>query len=100
MDKFIVNVIHRPEMVPEYAEKVTGHEKEEDIGRKALLTESLDIFIYWEPAWIPVPGSGWATPESLEYIKESGPCGNEWANQALFDYDGYVLPALKTIRDF
>lgn len=43
-DKFILNVIHRPEMVPEYAEKVTGHGKEEDIGRKSLLTESLDIF--------------------------------------------------------
>lgn len=44
MDQFVVNIIHRPEMVPEYAEKVTGHGKEEDIGRKALLTESLDIF--------------------------------------------------------
>lgn len=44
MDEFIVNIIHRPEMVPEYAEKVTGHGKAEDIGRKALLTESLDIF--------------------------------------------------------
>ena len=44
MDKFVVNIIHRPEMVPEYAEKVTGHGKEEDIGRKSLLTESLDIF--------------------------------------------------------
>ena len=44
MDKFIVNIIHRPEMVPEYVEKVTGHGKEEDIGRKELLTESLDIF--------------------------------------------------------
>lgn len=44
MDKFIVNIIHRPEMVPEYAEKVTGHGKEEDISRSALLTESLDIF--------------------------------------------------------
>ena len=44
MDKFIVNIIHRPEMVPEYVEKVTGHGKEEDLGRKALLTESLDIF--------------------------------------------------------
>lgn len=43
-NRFIVNVIHRPEMVPEYAEKVTGHGKAEDIGRKALLTESLDIF--------------------------------------------------------
>ena len=44
MDEFILNLIHRPEMVPEYAEKVTGHGKTEDIGRKALLTESLDIF--------------------------------------------------------
>ncbi|MBP3718641.1 MAG: hypothetical protein J6I58_03850 [Eubacterium sp.] len=31
-------------MVPEYAEKVTGQGKEEDIGRESLLTESLDIF--------------------------------------------------------
>lgn len=44
MDKLILNLIHRPEMVPEYAEKVTGHGRAEDIGRKALLTESLDIF--------------------------------------------------------
>lgn len=44
MDQFIVNIIHRPEMVPEYAEKVTGQGKTEDIGRKALLKESLDIF--------------------------------------------------------
>lgn len=42
--KLVLNVVHRPEMVPEYAEKVTGHGKAEDIGRKALLTESLDIF--------------------------------------------------------
>ncbi len=41
---FVVNIIHRPEMVPEYAEKVTGQGKKEDIGRKSLLTESLDIF--------------------------------------------------------
>lgn len=57
-------------------------------------------FYYWEPAWIPVPGSGWATPESLEYIQDKGPCGNEWANQALFDYDGNALLSLKTIKDF
>ena len=43
-ERFILNVIHRPEMVPEYEEKVTGHGKEENISRKALLTESLDIF--------------------------------------------------------
>lgn len=57
-------------------------------------------FFYWEPAWIPVSGSGWATPASLEYMNDPGPCGNEWANQALFDYDGKALPALKVIRDF
>lgn len=57
-------------------------------------------FFYWEPAWIPVAGSGWATPASLEYMNDPGPCGNEWANQALFDYDGNALPTLKLIRDF
>ena len=44
MGKFILNIIHRPEMVPEYAEKVTGQGKKQDISRKSLLTESLDIF--------------------------------------------------------
>ena len=55
-------------------------------------------FFWWEPAWIPVPGSGWATPASLKYMNDPGPCGNEWANQALFDYDGNVLPALDVIK--
>jgi len=57
-------------------------------------------FFWWEPAWIPVPGSGWATPASLKYMNDPGPCGNEWANQALFDYEGNALPALQVIRDF
>lgn len=59
-------------------------------------------FYYWEPAWIPVPGSGWATKASLAYMGEDPAMhtGNEWANQALFDYEGNALPALKTIRDF
>ena len=57
-------------------------------------------FVYWEPAWIPVPGCGWANDEALADIGEKGPGGNVWANQALFDYDGNALPALKTIRDF
>lgn len=57
-------------------------------------------FFYWEPGWIPVPGCGWATEAALAYTGEKGPGGNEWANQALFDYEGNALPALKTIRDF
>lgn len=57
-------------------------------------------FYYWEPGWIPVAGSGWATEASLSYIEDKGPCGNEWANQALFDYKGNPLAALDIIKDF
>ena len=57
-------------------------------------------FYYWEPGWLPVPGSGWANTEALAYIEEQGPGGNEWANQALFDYNGNALQALETIRKF
>ena len=73
-------------------------------GQKQYLTCFIDImkempevmgFYYWEPAWIPVVGSGWATSASLQYLGVSEPCGNEWANQALFDYEGNALPALK-----
>ncbi len=54
-------------------------------------------FMWWEPAWLPVPGSGWATEAALRYTGEAGPGGNEWANQALFDYDGRALPALEEL---
>lgn len=57
-------------------------------------------YFWWEPAWIPVPGSGWATKASLEYIEDPGPCGNEWANQALFDYRGNALPIWECIKEF
>ena len=57
-------------------------------------------FFWWEPAWLPVPGSGWARQGGWEYVHEQGPEGNEWANQALFDYDGQALPGLKVIRDY
>ena len=55
-------------------------------------------FYYWEPAWIPVVGSGWATSASIQYLGVKEPCGNEWANQALFDYDGNALPALRAFE--
>ena len=68
------------------------------IREVAAVKDGLGIgYFYWEPAWLPVKGSGWATPESLEYMNDSGPCGNEWANQALFDYEGNALPALGAV---
>ena len=48
----------------------------------------LGIF-YWEPAWLPVAGAGWAgagTPIT-------------WANQALFSYQGIELPSLAFFRN-
>lgn len=57
-------------------------------------------FFWWEPAWLPLPGSGAITPAGRAYTGEAGAAGgNEWANQALFDYDGNALPALRAIRD-
>ena len=45
MSDFILNIIHRPEMVPEYAEKITGQSKTENIADTGVINESLDIFI-------------------------------------------------------
>lgn len=44
--------------------------------------KGLGIF-YWEGDWIPVEGAGWKTGE-----------GNGWENQAMFDFEGNVLPSL------
>jgi arabinogalactan endo-1,4-beta-galactosidase len=48
--------------------------------------------VYWEPAWLGLKGCGWnpADPQS----------GNAWENQALFDFDGHVLPSLAVFREF
>ncbi len=43
--KFIVNIIHRPELSPEYAEKVNGRGKKANVGADELHDESLDIFL-------------------------------------------------------
>jgi arabinogalactan endo-1,4-beta-galactosidase len=56
-------------------------------------------FFWWEPAWLPLKGSTSATAAGRSYTGETGPGGNEWANQALFDYDGNALPALQILRD-
>lgn len=44
MGKFILNIIHRPEMVPEYLEKEASQGQKEDIARQSVITASLDIF--------------------------------------------------------
>ncbi|MGN9907322.1 glycoside hydrolase family 53 protein [Phytohabitans sp. LJ34] len=48
--------------------------------------------VYWEPTWTAVDGAGWdpADPTS----------GDGWENQAVFDYSGRALPALKVFGRF
>ena len=78
-------------------------------GQAAFLRDLWDVirsvpddlgrgFVWWEPAWLPVKGSGWTAPAGLAYVREKGPGGNEWANQAMFDYDGRALPILETLE--
>ena len=95
----------RPELVAkiEYPMTIQGQVDftEDFLNRVSNVADNKGVgFFWWEPAWIPVPGSGWATPASLAYIHDKGPCGNEWANQALFDYDGNTLPTWDLIRNF
>ena len=56
-------------------------------------------FFYWEPEWLPIKGISWATKEGRDYIGDDSSGGNTWSNQALFDFKGNALPALKAIRD-
>lgn len=46
----------------------------------------LGIF-YWDATWTAVKGNGWDPAESLT--------GNNWENQALFDYQDRPLPAMR-----
>ncbi len=70
---------------------------------------------YWEPAWIPVPGSdtkerqllwqkygsGWASSFASEYDPDDAGVyygGSSWDNQAMFDSAGHPLASLSVFR--
>ncbi|MDG4829634.1 arabinogalactan endo-1,4-beta-galactosidase [Solwaraspora sp. WMMD1047] len=58
------------------------------VNTAAAVPGMLGVF-YWEPTWTAVDGAGWdpADPTS----------GDGWENQALFDYSGRALPALRVL---
>lgn len=80
-----------------------------DCLSKVSDNKGMGIF-YWEPAWLPVQGSGWISKYGAYYndhgydaTKASdlssytdSYCYSSWANQALFDYTGKALPSYKT----
>lgn len=55
----------------------------------ARAAEAAGVF-YWEPTWTTVKGNGWDpfNPAS----------GNQWENQALFDFNGKALPAMNEFK--
>ncbi|MCD8107672.1 MAG: glycosyl hydrolase 53 family protein [Oscillospiraceae bacterium] len=57
---------------------------------------------YWEPAWLPLEGTSWATDYAHDYLEAQGDGGGEgtvsWANQALFDFDGNPLASLNAFK--
>lgn len=55
-------------------------------------------FVYWEPAWIPIEGTSWASRAGMEYGDDVAEPGNNWSNQALFDEDGRALDSWAAFR--
>ncbi|MEJ8833706.1 glycoside hydrolase family 53 protein [Enterobacter cloacae] len=53
---------------------------------------------YWEPTWISVPGTTWATKAGMKYIHDEWKEGNARENQALFDCQGKVLPSITVFK--
>lgn len=93
----------RPEMLEKLPYPMTPEGQRDfilDVLRRISSVDGGIGVYYWEPGWIPVPGCGWATEAALAYTGEKGPGGNEWANQALFDYDGNALLALEGIKNY
>jgi len=60
-----------------------------DVLSTARTGGAMGVF-YWEPTWTAVKGNGWdpTNPES----------GCQWENQALFDYSGKALPAMRELK--
>jgi arabinogalactan endo-1,4-beta-galactosidase len=82
-----------------------------DILSKVPDQKGLGIF-YWEPDWLPVEGSYWAT-KAGEYYNDNGKDADaatyeaaytddsqkqSWANQAWFSYTGKALPSAATYK--
>ena len=88
-DDFLANIASSDMAIPDYPYTPES--------QRAMLRDIMSIVravpdgrglgvFWWDATWTAVPGNGWDStdPES----------GNAWENQALFDYNDTVLPAL------
>lgn len=54
-------------------------------------------FFYWEPLWYNGNVS-WVTQAGMSYLGVSDVTGNEWENQAVFDFQGNALRGIKAFN--
>jgi arabinogalactan endo-1,4-beta-galactosidase len=88
------NVVSSPEqLTPGYPATETGQAANlhdvMKVVRAVPVNRGLGIF-YWEPTWTAVPGNGWDSADSTS--------GNEWENQALFNFDHRPTVALNEFK--
>ncbi len=83
------NIVDQTLAVPQYSLTPEG---QRDMLRNVMSVvravedgHGLGVF-YWDATWTAVKGNGWDNTDLAT--------GNAWENQALFDFDGKVLPAL------
>ncbi|PKO16402.1 MAG: hypothetical protein CVU39_08545 [Chloroflexi bacterium HGW-Chloroflexi-10] len=71
-------------------------------GQKKMLADILSViravpenrgigFFWWDAAWTAVEGNGWDTADPT--------LGNNWENQALFDFNDCPLPAMDLFKE-
>jgi arabinogalactan endo-1,4-beta-galactosidase len=89
-DDFHPNIANREMVIPGYPYTPEGQcamlRDIMSIVRAVPGGRGLGVF-YWDATWTAVKGNGWDTTDPNS--------GNAWENQALFDYDDRVLPALE-----
>ena len=83
-EKNVINSMNQ--LTPGYAATPAGQRSNlRAVLETAKLGGAVGVF-YWEPTWTAIKGNGWdpARPDS----------GDQWENQALFDFNGVALPAM------
>lgn len=88
-DDTLPNILNRSMVIPGYPFTPEG--------QRAMLRDVMAVVravpngrglgvFYWDATWTAVPGNGWDSTDPGS--------GNAWENQALFDFNDRVLPAL------
>jgi arabinogalactan endo-1,4-beta-galactosidase len=85
------NVIHSlSQLHPDYPATPAGQaDNFKAVLNAARSAGAMGVF-YWEPTWTAVKGNGWDPTDPNS--------GDQWENQALFDFNGIALPAMSEFK--